>query len=275
MNELQQKDLEVLKYFRDFVDKEGIEYTLICGTLLGAIRHEGFIPWDDDVDVAMFKEDFDKFEDMFLKSDYKKDGMSYQSRKIYKYQTNAFSKIRSNTMNIQERVPKTQKGNYGPWVDIFPLFNVPDDIEKQRELYYAIKKYDNIIKKALLIQVEPNDKGLKKAIKFVVQKTNELLHPLYFFLPSVFKKREALYNKYSEEETTMCGNFTFMFTKTFEQFQSEIWYKEDLKQLKLSKFEDDMFKVPVNYDRILTKNYGDYMTLPPEEDRKIHKIEEV
>ena len=132
MNELQQKDLEVLKYFRDFVDKEGTEYTLICGTLLGAIRHEGFIPWDDDVDVAMFKEDFDKFEDMFLKSDYKKDGMSYQSRKIYKYQTNAFSKIRSNTMNIQERVPKTQKGNYAPWVDIFPLFNVTDDIEKQR-----------------------------------------------------------------------------------------------------------------------------------------------
>lgn len=273
MNELQKHDLEVLKYFKQFTEENQLQYTLINGTLLGAIRHKGFIPWDDDIDVAMLPNDYKKFEKLFMESDYSKDGMSFQSRKIYKYQSFGFCKIRSKSLNVKERLPKTQKGNYGPWIDIFPLYKVPEDLEEQKKHYEAIKRYDSIIKKTLLIQVEPTDTGIRKVMKYIVQKTNEIMHPLYFFLPIVFRKREALYTKYNDTDSNLCANVTFMYLKTFEQFQTEVFKVSDIENIIEGEFEGESFNIPANYDDVLTTNYGDYMTIPKEEDRKVHKIE--
>lgn len=274
MNELQKEDLKVLKYFSKFADENKVEYTLYAGTLIGAIRHEGYIPWDDDVDVVMTRDQFDRFENLFLKSSYKKDGMEYQSRKVYKFYALPFSKIRSNTLNISERMPKTQKGNFGPWVDIFALDRIPDSEEERKKLFDEITKYNNIIKKFLLVQVEPTDKGLRRVLKKIVQTTNEILHPLYFFLPSVFKRRDEAMRRYQGKKTTHYGDLSYMHYKSYEEFEKGFVREEIMKSRILAKFEDDKFYIPEHYDEILTTMYGDYMTIPDESERKQHKISE-
>lgn len=180
MNDLQKAEFNILKYFDQFTKKHNLDYFLYAGTLLGSIRHKGFIPWDDDIDVGMKRDEFGKFESLFLNSNYKEDGYIYQSRKVYPFQALPISKIRSKEIEMIERMPKTQKGNYGPWIDIFPFDNIPDDPKLRIDQYNKVNFYNNLIKKLLLIQVEPNDRGIKKTVKRIVQRMNEKLHPLYF-----------------------------------------------------------------------------------------------
>ena len=165
MNDLQKAEFNILKYFDQFTKKHNLDYFLYAGTLLGSIRHKGFIPWDDDIDVGMKRDEFEKFESLFLNSNYKEDGYIYQSRKVYPFQALPISKIRSKEIEMIERMPKTQKGNYGPWIDIFPFDNIPDDPKLRINQYNKVNFYNNLIKKLLLIQVEPNDRGIKKNCK--------------------------------------------------------------------------------------------------------------
>ena len=273
MNELQEAELKILKYFDRFVRDYNIEYFLFAGTLLGCVRHKGFIPWDDDVDVGMKRSEFDRFEKEFLKSDYRKMGFSYQSRKVYPSQASSMSKIRSNEVNMKEKMPKTQKGNFGPWIDIFPYDNIPDDQDKREEQYKKINFYNNIIKKFLLIQVEPNDKGIKKILKKIIQMTNENVYEYYFFLPYLFKERDKWMRKYNHIETSHSADLSYMHYKNFEDYSSSIIKNKYLEDLVDREFEGEKFRVPVNTDEILTNLYGDYMKLPDESERKKHKIE--
>lgn len=275
MNELQQAEFNILKYFDRFAKENDIPYFLYAGTLLGAIRHEGFIPWDDDIDAGLLRSDFEDFEQKFMDSSYKEDGYIYQTRKIYPFQTFEISKIRSNELNMTERMPKTQKGNHGPWIDIFPFDNIPDDEEKRQEQYKKVTFYNSILKKFLMIQVEPEDKGIKKILKKIIQWTNETFHQFYFFLPYIFRKRYEWMTKYNDIETNYAADISYMYYKDFNDFSKRFFKKEDLKTLTTATFENKLFNIPQNYDEILSTHYGDYMTLPKKEDRKIHKIEYV
>lgn len=273
MNILQKEELEILKYFDNFTERNNLSYILYAGTLLGAVRHKGFIPWDDDIDVAMKREEYEKFEKLFINSDYREKGFNYQSRKIYPYQAIPFSKIRSKQINVIERVSKTQKGYYGPWIDIFPYDNIPDDPEKRLEQYKKVNFYNTILKKFLLIQIEPEDKGVKKIVKKIVRNINENLYRSYFFLEYVFRKREEWLKMYNDIETTHSADISYMYHKNYQEYSGTFIKNKDFKNLKKMDFEDRMFYVPKNYDEILTNLYGNYMKIPEKSERKEHKIE--
>lgn len=273
MNPLQEAELNILKYYDEFTKKHGIAYTLYAGTLLGSIRHEGFIPWDDDIDVGMKRADFEQFEKLFIQKDYEKDGFIYQSQIVYPFQALPLSKIRSKEINMIERMPTTQQGNYGPWIDIFPFDQIPNDREKRIEQYQKVSFYNEFIKKFLLVQVEPEDTGLKKFAKKIVQSSNEKLHRAYFFLPYLFRKRHEWMTKYNDIETSHSADLAHMHYRSFEDYSKTIFKNEDLDDLVEGKFENQLFPIPKNYDEILTTLYGDYMTLPKESERKQHKIE--
>lgn len=273
MNPLQEAEFNILKYFDAFTKKNKLTYTLYAGTMLGSVRHKGFIPWDDDIDVGMKRAEFEKFEKLFLESGYEEAGYIYQSRKIYPFQALALSKIRSKEINMIERMPTTQKGNYGPWIDIFPFDNIPDERKKREEQYEKIRFYNELIKKFLLVQVEPEDTGIKKIAKKIVQSSNEKLHRAYFFLPYLFKKRHEWMTKYNHIETSHSADLAHMHYKNFEDFSKTIFKNEELDHLIAGKFENELFPIPKNYDEMLTTLYGDYMKLPKESERKQHKIE--
>lgn len=273
MNDLQKAEFNILKYYDEFTKKHNLNYFLFAGTLLGAIRHEGFIPWDDDIDVAMKRTEFEKFEKLFIDSNYEEDGYTYQSRKLYPYQALALSKIRSKEINMVERMPNTQKGNYGPWIDVFPFDNIPDDEEKRIEQYKKVSLYNELIKKLLLVQVEPEDKGLRKTAKRIVQSLNENLYQFNLLLPYLFKKRHEWMTRYNNTKTTHSADISYMQYKDYNDFSKRFFKNSDLDDLIAGKFEGKLFSIPRNYDEILTTHYGEYMTLPEEADRKVHKIE--
>ena len=273
MNDLQKAEFNILKYFDQFTKKHNLDYFLYAGTLLGSIRHKGFIPWDDDIDVGMKRDEFEKFESLFLNSNYKEDGYIYQSRKVYPFQALPISKIRSKEIEMIERMPKTQKGNYGPWIDIFPFDNIPDDPKLRIDQYNKVNFYNNLIKKLLLIQVEPNDRGIKKTVKRIVQRMNEKLHPLYFFMPYLFKKRHEYMTMYNDIDTTHAADLSYMYYKDFGEYSKTFFTNKDIVNLTVGEFENEEFNIPVNYDIMLKMLYDDYMVLPEESERKIHKIE--
>lgn len=275
MNELQKEDYEILKYFKKFVKKNKIDYFLYAGTLLGSVRHKGFIPWDDDIDVGMLRKDFDKFERKFIDSNYEADDLIYMSRKLYPFNIQPFSKIRSKKMKVKERMPATQKGNYGPWIDLFPFDNIPDDPKKRIEQYKKITFYNTILKKIMLFQVVPENKGIKRSIKTVIQKVNEKLYPLYFFIPYLYKKRDKYMTMYNNEDTSSVADLSFLYYEDYEDYCRHIFKKEYVTDLIEGQFETEKFKIPRNYNEILTIMYDDYMVLPPESERKTHNIEEI
>ncbi len=274
MNDLQKADYEVLKYFDKFCRKEGINYFLFAGTLLGAVRHKGFIPWDDDIDIAMKRSEFDKLEAKFLEMNAVDGDYSYHSRKVHFYQVHDGAKIRSNALNITERMPSTQKGNFGPWLDIFPYDNIPDDPKERRELYDKLTFYNKWLKNFLMIQIEPTDKGLRRIAKGVIQWFNETFYRINPFIPYLLKKRLALTTKYNDIETTHAGDSTFIYYRTYEAYEASFMTHEEMDNLFEMEFEDGMFMAQRDYDDILTRYYGNYMQIPDEEDRKVHKIEE-
>src|SRR5699024_4027266 len=223
----------------------------------------------------MLRKDFEKFEDFFINSDYEKVGYFYMSRKLYPFNAQPFSKIRSKNMNIKERMPATQKGNFGPWIDIFPFDNIPNDSKKRREQYNKVTFYNNIIKKIMLFQVVPENKGLKRRFKEVLQKINDKIYPLYFFMPYLYKKRNKYMTMYNDVETSHVADLSFLYYKDYEDYSRHIFKKEYLEDLTDGQFETEFFKIPKKYDDILTIMYDEYMILPPDSERKTHNIEEV
>lgn len=274
MNSIQKSEYESLKFLKNFLEENNIDYFLYAGTLLGSVRHKGFIPWDDDIDIAMTRENFEIFEDLFLEADYSNHGYLYQTRRVFKYQAMCFSKLRNKDLQIKEALSTTQKGNVGSWLDIFPLDIIPVEEKKQKQIFKKLNRYNRILKYTLLLQVYEDNTGIKGKIKSMIQKTNEKYHHLYFFLPYVFKKRKQLMISTPKSSETIYADLSYMYYKDFDEFKKGFMKNEWVEDLIDGYFEGETFKIPRDFNSSLKRMYGDYMTLPKEEDRKTHNIQE-
>lgn len=133
MNELQQKERDLLKIFIDFCDKNKLTYFLVGGTLLGAIRHKGFIPWDDDIDVAMPREDYDKFIVLASKHFTKDKDVFFQNYRTDKYYPYVFSKLRDSNTTFIEKIYKHVDMNHGVYIDIFPIDGISKNSNEKKK----------------------------------------------------------------------------------------------------------------------------------------------
>ena len=252
--------LEIAKEIRRICDKHNINYFLDAGSMLGAVRHRGFIPWDDDMDIGMLESDYNKFLEIApeeLREEFFID--NYKNNKEYGL---VFSKVKiKNTLYREKLGPKEAK-HQEVFVDIFPYFDRPNN-NKERKMH-SLKL--RILAQVFMAQsgycVWKNNKGLSK-VKFLPV----IIISKIFKKDSIYKKIEELYNKYKNTEIVgihdgVCYDY---------------WYydKEYLKEFIDVEFEGEFFKIPAQYDKILTKIYGDYMKLPPIEERKTHEIVEL
>lgn len=142
MNELQKVELDILQQFIDACEKLNVQYFLVCGSALGAKRHGGFIPWDDDMDVGMYREDYNKF--MEQAPAILPEGYFLQNYKTDPAYPNAFAKLRNSNTTYIEKSAMDLKMNHGVYIDIFPLDGYPQE-PKHRKKMAIKKKYYSIL----------------------------------------------------------------------------------------------------------------------------------
>lgn len=250
--------LEVLKKFDAICKKNGLVYYLGYGSLLGAIRHKGFIPWDDDIDVVMLRKDYVKLHKI-INSELKNTNCCFLSsvNNSYPY---SFAKIVDTRTHVKNKnVIKIDRLGIG--IDIFPfdyLGNNLNKIYKNKNRLYIVESFISYSLFNNIREANNGGKSIRKSIEYIVCKTIGWKNwcKLYAF----FEKKYIANNK-----TTYCGMMSKMCKSVEPVFNSRIFDKTSLVE-----FEGCMFPAPSDYDSFLKTVYHDYMKLPPENERVAH-----
>jgi len=250
--EQRQIQLEVLKYVDSFCKANAIQYSLAFGTLIGAVRHKGYIPWDDDIDIIMTRNNYEKFRKIYKSPSYPlidlKTDVNYPL---------SMGKIYDNRTYYYRRGVKR---NLGLFIDVFPLDNVPEDIHTRQEWVKEIRELNrlNIDKNTPVKYLFQSDSNFLGIIK-------KLLVKVFYSSSSIHQKMEKLYVKYNAEETKYVGVPAVMSMK--KQFCERVFPKELFSDYTTLIFENHQFSAISRYDEFLKIFYGDYMQLPPVEQR--------
>ena len=254
LRDLQLCELEILKAIKRICEANHITYYLSSGTLLGAVRHHGFIPWDDDVDIEMPYPDYCRFleiaqtelgDEFFIQS--------YQTDDSFSV---LFCKVRKNNTTMLSKWELGAPGHHGVWIDIFPETYIQGKID------YQIKKTCVRICNFLIM----DEKKFRRDEEWLKGRSNKILFVLVKIIRKLpIKARRTLQRwitKYvfrnKEGKYTACVWNSITVLHKQEEFYGE---KKELL------FEDDYFSVPPQYEMYLRDTYGDYMTPPPIEKR--------
>ena len=256
LREIQLAELGLLKKLDAFCKKNKIKYFISYGTLLGAVRHKGFIPWDDDIDVSMMREDFERFCEL-VQNDKSLKFKSFQTDKDYLFYVPI---VYDETIDLRRNINGKDEIIH-PWVDIFPYDGMPKG-KIARKLHAA-----NMMRR--LIQI--NMSGIDKIVK--LNKKNRPLHERVLIAigkTGIFKilntkkqlyKMDRILRKYPVKDSEFIVSF-MAGGKT-----KEIMPKKYFEPFKDYEFENTSFPGVKDYDEYLTHQYGDYMTPPPVEER--------
>lgn len=252
--ELKVLQLDILAKVDEFCRKNNISYTLIFGTLIGAIRHKGYIPWDDDIDIAMPRPSYDRFLETFNGYD------TY----LYVIAPETNINYYAPYANVCDRRTILYEGynghrgiEVGVKIDIFPIDGTPEDETEYVKRTMLLDDYRTIMRwKRNKLQFY----NLKLLLITIAKK---LKYSLYSY--------ESLQNKILTEER----KYPFSNSKYVDNVAFPVYSNTRLPKCCFDKyidvhFENKLFMVIESYDEYLTKVYGDYMQLPPEEKRIPH-----
>lgn len=249
IKELQEKLLEMLKDFDIFCSENNLSYCLCGGNVLGAVRHKGFIPWDDDIDVQMPREDYTKLLDIYRNND------KYQLQKDTIDYPLQFSKLRANNTTFIEDIPykkKYKKIHQGIYIDIFPVDKVAKSKLKAK---LQVISSNILIAQSLFLRGYPDSHNSSK--KKIIMRLSVLLLPIREILYSYVTKFNS-----QKEYDYVCSFYGTTSPKIFQKKESFF-----LPFTKLQ-YEDMFLPVMNNYKEFLMDAYGDYMKLPSEEEIK-------
>ncbi|PID83042.1 MAG: hypothetical protein CSB15_00210 [Clostridiales bacterium] len=246
---LRKIQLEILDIIHEFCEKNSITYYLSYGTLIGAVRHKGFIPWDDDVDISMPREDYDKFINSFNDYNKKYKLLAMENDENYPY---TFAKVvDADTFLVERDNPSYPIGVY---IDLFPI----DGTDKKGKIILKQRVWSTLY---LL-------KNVKLSSKMQVHKTLGLFLSkiLLFIFPKKFIRNRIDNNIYNYDYSS--SNYVAGFS-IGESYDKPI-FKSCFEKKLLTKFEDREYYIPVGYDEWLKSIYGEYMNLPPVDKQKPH-----
>jgi lipopolysaccharide cholinephosphotransferase len=249
---LKQIELDTLIVVKNICLKHEIPYFLVCGTLLGAVRHKGFIPWDDDIDIAMFRKDYECFQKIAI--DELGDKYFLQTDKT-DYWNAPFSKVRCNgTLFEDADTPQNAKCHRGVFIDIFPLDNVKSPNSLSFKIRAKIVRLLNILLYRKFGQGRLTAAGLNYRIGVIIA----TLIPRMLML----KLRHYLMVSDNNSETEYITSFGSGYGAIKQLFPRSAYFPSTELE-----FEHEEFSVPGKYKTILEQIFGDYMKLPPENKR--------
>lgn len=259
LEEIHALELQILIAFDEFCTQHDYKYSLGAGTLLGAVRHKGFIPWDDDIDLFMLRNEYDKLLEYAksgelianrykIKSPYDED-MPYPFVKIIDTKTKAVEDGKATDMGL--------------WLDIFPVDfcgNTAKEAEKARKKLRIYNDY-------LFNSFETNYRrltSLKRVLKeFSFFLVNNVLH-----IKGNYFKNKILLRAQPKDPTEFAGTIVNSITK--KDVYPSYFFTSGYEKLE---FEGEMFPAFKHFKEILSWRYGDFMKLPPEKDRIPHLAE--
>ncbi|MGB3161142.1 MAG: LicD family protein [Carnobacterium sp.] len=261
IKEAQEVQLEILLEFDRLCKKYGIQYQLFSGTLIGAIRHNGFIPWDDDIDVCMLREEYNRFLEVSIKELNKNYFLqNYHTDKNFQSQ---YSKIRKNHTRYVENLVQDVNMHQGIFIDVFPYDHVRPKTLKGKAQRIAIDQL-KLINYCRVMRV--NDVEKNRVLRIAKKAT-------YYILKVIPKsKMDRLITKlvclFNNKEEKYVGELSISTSK--HMYDSFVLKKEFFYDSIDWDFEGYKFPVPRAYDEILTKNYGNYMEMPPLNEQEPH-----
>lgn len=249
--ELKKIQLDILKEVDSFCRQNNIQYYLAYGTLLGAVRHGGYIPWDDDIDIVMPRPDYERFKKEFYNSNNDYEIRDHEIDSNFLYST---GKIEYKNSELKENVQNPSK--LGVNIDVFVLDGIKANDQRVRNKLFCWNSLYN------LKQVSPKkDRAAWKNIILVLGQILLKLVPLQFIVKRIIyiSKAACEYDK---------TNYICPLVLPLKR-KNPIYEKEWFCPIELY-FEGEKFYAPQNYDAILTCLYGDYMKLPPIDEQVTH-----
>lgn len=251
LRRLQLSQLMIAKEIKRICDANGISYFLASGTLLGAVRHRGFIPWDDDLDIGMPRKDYEKFLRVFEKKADTKNFFLQTFDTDLEYGL-SFAKVRMNGTFFYESVMSKVNCHKGIFVDVFPF----DDAASLRVAKKAHILLYQVFSKMFLYRKNFIPRGTNK-IKYVISR---VVRYLAFLLPEKMLKSTVqfimtYFSGNAKRLVNLCGDYGYR-----ECIDADDPFEE-------IEFENTLFRVPCGREQYLKNVYGDYMQLPPLEKR--------
>lgn len=259
-NEIKSVLLKTLLRFNEFCDIHDIKYTLAYGTALGAIRHKGFIPWDDDIDILMLRSEYNKFEAAW--KTYIQNNKDHYKLWPELDEENYFivyvAKFFDTDTALYEYFSKGKFIEYGIFIDIFVLDHIPVEKSEQKKVFMDVRLYWKLI--------QHFQRHFKKWNKFV-RKYNLSLPSLDMMVNKLIECK----NRYNRELTPLVSVVQDYQKK--KDINLSIFKYEWFNEFIFTEFEGYEFPIIKAYDEMLKNSYGDYMKMPPKEQQIGHNME--
>lgn len=251
LKDVQDISLDIMKHLNQFCVNHELKYSMGFGTLLGAVRHKGFIPWDDDIDIVMLRADYDKFCKAWIDTnDYK----------LFNYERGNMFAACSRLCDMHRTYVKPAMPLFtehtGIWIDIFPLDFVDDDRDVFLNRSHLVKEAHLAVfkKRNAMVSWEDSVRGPKSAMKWVAKKV-----VYYENIMKLVKYHVLLSKNFSLPSNRVC---CLSFPTYLDRDFTPVHIFNDYEELP---FEDTHFLAMKGYDEYLRGLYGDYMQMPPKE----------
>lgn len=251
LRNMQNEELEIMRVIDQFCREYGISYSLYAGTAIGAVRHHGFIPWDDDIDICMTRAELNRFRKCWQQNPVK--GYYFENCLDDRYCGIAHTKVHKEDTLFLSEGENESKGHHGIWVDIFPLDKIQPGWDTRMCYLHALIL--NMLTRANVSM--GNDSGIKIMVR-------KMLQLLPYPLRKIWIRHE--WQWFTEHNEKLKEHYDWASFSALYMFKVRMPEKMMDEFISMT-FEKTLFSISKHYDEMLRVCYGDYMKLPPVEER--------